>query len=76
VLAGGGFGLLAVRFGVGLGRFGGMVGGVVEMTLRDKGMVRSGVVIAGRMVRRGQTMMPRGVLVVFRSFFVMLDGVL
>ena len=62
--------------GVGLGRFGGMVGGVVEMTLRDMGMMRGGVVIAGRMVRSGQTMMPCGELMVFGSLFVMINGLL
>ena len=72
----GGFGLLAVGLGVGLGRFGGMVGGVVEMTLRDMGMMRGGVVITGRMVRSSQTMMLCGELVVFGSFFVMFNGLL
>jgi hypothetical protein len=65
-----------VGLGVGLGRFGGMVGGVVEMTLRDMGMMRGGVVITGRMVRSSQTMMLCGELVVFGSFFVMFNGLL
>lgn len=60
--------------GVLFGGFSSMVRGVVQMTLRDQGMMRGGVVVANFMTSGGFTMVSRGVLVMFGGFVMMLNG--
>jgi hypothetical protein len=60
-----------VGFGVGLGGFGSVVRGVMQMAVRDVGMVRGSMVIASFVVPGGFPMMTCGVLVVLSGFVVM-----
>ena len=59
-------------FGVQLGGFVVMLGGVQVMPVRHAGMMRSLFVLAGFMVLRGFAVMFGRMLVVMRSLFVML----
>lgn len=63
--------LLAVMFRVGFGRLPSMVGRMEMVTVRDVGMVRGFLVVAGLMVFCRFLMMVRGVLVVFSGLAVM-----
>ncbi len=71
-----GGGLVAVMFDVGLGGFGGVMGGVLEMAVRGVGVVRGGFVIAGFVMLRGGAMMSRGVFMMLGGLVVMLGGLL
>lgn len=62
--------------GVGLGGFSGMVCGVVEMALCDKGVMRGSMMVAGFMPGGGFAVVSRGVLVMFCGFPVMLNSML
>ena len=63
--------LLAVMFRVGFGRLPSMVGRMEMVSVRDVGMVRSFLVVAGLMVFCRFPMMVSGVLVVFGGLVVM-----
>jgi hypothetical protein len=67
-LLAGGFGLFAVVFGVGLGGFRGVVGGMVKMALRGVGVMRRGVMIASFVVFSGFAMMASCVFVMVCCF--------
>jgi hypothetical protein len=71
-----GGGLVAVVFDVGLGGFGGVVRGVLQMAVSGVGVMRSSFVVAGFVVLRGGTVMSCGVLVVLGGFAVMFGGLL
>jgi hypothetical protein len=66
--------LVAVLGSVVIACLRGMMRGVVEMALRRMGMVAGLFVIARIMVFRRCTVMGRGVLVMLRSFAVVLRG--
>jgi hypothetical protein len=66
--------LFAVGFRVVLGGFAGVMRSMLEMAVRDVGMMRSDVVVVRFVVFGGLAMMSRGVFVVLGSFLVMLNG--
>ena len=65
-----------MRFGVSLGGFRGVLGGVKHVGVSDMGVVRGSLMVAGFVVRSSLAMMPSSMFVVFGSLFVMFDGVL
>jgi hypothetical protein len=65
-----------VRFGVSLGGFGGVVGGIKHVRVSDMGVVGCGLMVSRFVLRSGLAMMPGGMLVVLGSLFVMFDGLL
>ena len=71
-----GFGLATVRFGVSLGSFRGVFGGVKQVGVSDMGVMRGSLMVARFVVRSSFAMMPSSMFVVFGSLFVMFDGVL
>jgi len=71
-----GFELATVRFGVSLGGFRGVFGGVKHVGVSDMGVVRGSLMVARFVVRGSLAMMPSSMFVVFGSLFVMFDGVL
>jgi hypothetical protein len=65
--------VLAVRFGVVLGGFGGVMRGVVKMAVSSVSMMGGNVVIAGLIVLGGLAMMSRGVFMMLSGLAMMLD---
>ena len=74
--AGGSLGLPAVRFGMSLGGFGGVVRGVKHVCVGDMRVVSRSLVVSRFVMRSSLAMMTCGMLVVFGGLFVMLNGVL
>ena len=64
-----------MRVGVSLGSFGGVVGGVKRVSVRNVGVVGCNLVVSGFVVRRSFAVMAGGVLVVFGGLFVVFNGV-
>lgn len=67
---------ISVVFRVRLGGFSGVVRRVVKVTLREVSVMGGSFVLSRFMMRSGVTMVPGGVLVVFRCFIVVLCGLL
>jgi len=74
-LVGSSFGLATVCFGVSLGGFGGVVGGVKRVGVSDMGVVGCSLMVSRFVVRSSLAMMSGGMFVVFGGLFVMFDGV-
>ena len=68
----GGFSVLGVLVGVGLGGFGGVVCGVMKMAVCDLSVMSGEVMIAVFVVARGFAIMVGCVVMVFSCFVVML----
>jgi hypothetical protein len=71
-LFGGGAGRLAMVLGVGLGGFNSVISGVMMVAVSHVRVMTGHVVVTGFVVARRFAMMPRGVLVVFSCFVMML----
>ena len=65
-----------MRFGVSLGGFRGVFGGVKHVGVSDMGVVGGSLMVARFVVRSRRAMMPSRVFVGFGSICVMFDGVL
>jgi len=65
--------VLAVRFGVMLGGFGGVMRGVVKMAVSRVSVMGGNVVIAGLIVLGGLAVMSRGVFMMLSGLAMMLD---
>ena len=71
-----GFELATVGFGVSLGGFRGVFGGVKHVGVSDMGVVGGSLMVARFVVRSSLAMMPSSMFVMFGSLFVMFDGIL
>ena len=65
--------MLAVRFGVMLGGFGGVMRGVVKMAVSSVSVMGGNMVIAGLIVLGGLAVMSRGVFMMLSGLAMMLD---
>lgn len=72
----GGLGRFPVMLGVKFGCFAGVMHRVLMMAIRGVGVMRGEMMVAGFVMARCFAMMPRGVLVMFRCFVVMLGCLL
>ena len=65
-----------MRFGVSLGGFRGVFGGVKHVGVSDMGVVGCSLMVSRLVVRSRLALMPGGLFVVLGSPLVMFDGVL